>query len=110
MASDWAPAFEQAVQSFDQYGFWYVLLAGFSPVPYKVFTISAGAVGMPVMPFLIGSLAGRGGRFYLVAGLIRLGGESFAVRLRAWIDILGWVAIVAVLIGLGAWKILGNGH
>lgn len=110
MSSSWAPAFEQAVASFEQYGFWYVLLAGFSPIPYKVFTISAGAVGMPLLPFLVGSMAGRGGRFFLVAGLIRLGGESFALRLRAWVDILGWLAIALVLVGLVLWKWLGGSH
>lgn len=109
MASHWAPAFHQAVESFDRYGFWYVLLAGFSPIPYKVFTISAGAVGMPVLPFLAGSLAGRGGRFFLVAGLIRLGGEAFALRLRAWVDVLGWLAIAAVLLGLVLYQWLGGG-
>jgi membrane protein YqaA with SNARE-associated domain len=108
MGSSWAPAFEQAVQAFESYGFWYILLAGFSPIPYKVFTISAGVVGMPVLPFLVGSLAGRGGRFFLVAGLIRLGGERFASRLREWVDWLGWLAVVLVLVGFAAWRLWGG--
>jgi len=108
MGSSWAPAFEQAVQAFEDYGFWYILLAGFSPIPYKVFTISAGVVGMPVLPFLVGSLAGRGGRFFLVASLIRLGGERFASRLRDWVDWLGWVAVVLVLVGFAAWRLWGG--
>lgn len=108
MGSSWAPAFEQAVQAFDQYGFWYILLAGFSPIPYKVFTISAGVVGMPVLPFLVGSLAGRGGRFFLVAGLIRLGGERFAARLRDWVDWLGWLAVVLALIAFTVWRLWGG--
>lgn len=109
MGSSWAPAFEQAVAAFDRYGFWYILLAGFSPIPYKVFTISAGVVGMPVAPFLLGSVAGRGGRFFLVAGLIRLGGESFAERLRAWVDLIGWLVVAVVLIGFILWRVLGGG-
>lgn len=102
--SSWAPAFDQAVNSFEEYGFWYILLAGFSPIPYKVFTVSAGVVGMPLLPFLVGSLAGRGGRFFLVAGLIRLGGERFAQRLRQWVDVIGWAMVLLVLAGLLIWN------
>ena len=108
MASRWAPAFEDAVAAFERYGFWAILLAGFSPIPYKVFTISAGVVGMPVIPFLLGSLAGRGGRFFLVAGLIRLGGEQFAEKLRVWVDVLGWITVGLVIAGLLAWQLFGG--
>jgi membrane protein YqaA with SNARE-associated domain len=103
--SRWAPAFEQAVAAFETHGFWYILLAGFTPVPYKVFTISAGVVGMPVWSFLAGSMLGRGGRFFLVAGLIRLGGERFAERLRGWVDLIGWSVLALVLLGFTAWKL-----
>lgn len=104
MASNYAPAFEQAVEAFDRYGFWAILLAGFSPVPYKVFTVSAGVVGMPLIPFVIGSVIGRGGRFFLVAGLLRLGGPSFATRLRAWVDWIGWTTVVVAIVGLIVWR------
>lgn len=97
--SAWAGAFQRAVIAFEQYGFWYILLAGFTPIPYKVFTISAGVVGMPPLPFIAGSLVGRGGRFYLVAGLIKLGGERFERALRKWVDLIGWsvLALAAVV-------------
>ena len=102
MASSYAGAFSHAVASFEKWGFWYILLAGFTPIPYKVFTISAGVVGMPFLAFVTGSAVGRGGRFFLVAGLIRLGGEDVADRLRKYVDLLGWIllalAIVAVII------------
>lgn len=103
--SSWSPAFDQAIAAFETYGFWYILLAGFSPIPYKVFTIGAGVVGMPVLPFLLGSALGRGGRFFLVAGLIRLGGERFATRLRAWVDWLGWIAVALALVAFGLWQL-----
>ena len=108
MASSYAPAFEQAVQAFEQYGFWAILLAGFSPIPYKVFTVSAGVVGMPIVPFVVGSVIGRGGRFFLVAGLLRLGGEDFAGKLRAWVDRIGWATVVLAALGLVAWRLLGG--
>lgn len=108
MTSSYAPAFNQAVQAFDQYGFWAILLAGFSPIPYKVFTVSAGVVGMPLIPFVIGSVIGRGGRFFLVAGLLRLGGEDFADKLRHWVDRIGWATLVLAIIGLIGWRLLGG--
>ena len=109
MESSYAMVFEQAVSAFGHYGFWYILLAGFTPIPYKIFTISAGVVGMPVIAFLAGSLAGRGGRFFLVAGLIALGGERFAERLRAWVDVLGWLALFVVVLVFAVIKLSGNG-
>lgn len=99
-------AFQAAQSSFDRWGFWFILLAGFSPIPYKVFTIAAGVVGMPLVPFLAGSVIGRGGRFFLVAGLIIAGGERMAGAVRRHVEWLGWalVAAVALLIGWLAWR------
>jgi len=98
MASHYAGTFTSAVAAFETWGFWYILLAGFTPIPYKVFTISAGVVGMPVLAFVGGSLVGRGGRFFLVAALIRLGGEKFATRMRKYIDLIGWIVIALAVI------------
>ncbi|MDH3645357.1 MAG: DedA family protein [Gammaproteobacteria bacterium] len=83
---------------FGRWGFWAVLIAGFSPVPYKVFTIAAGSLAMPLPLFVVASVIGRGARFFLVALLIMAGGEQAAQRLRAHVEILGWVMIVAAII------------
>lgn len=101
-------AFARAVEAFEQYGFWYILLAGFTPIPYKVFTISAGVMGMPILPFVAGSLAGRGGRFFLVAGLIVLGGERLAERLRNYVDLVGWAVLLAALLAFLALRLGGH--
>jgi len=98
MESHYADTFSNAVAAFETYGFWYILLAGFTPIPYKIFTISAGVVGMPWFAFIGGSVVGRGGRFFLVAGLIRLGGERLALKMRKYIDLIGWVMIVLAII------------
>ncbi|MEM6574955.1 MAG: YqaA family protein [Pseudomonadota bacterium] len=89
--------FEKAQAGFREYGFWVVLLAGFSPIPYKIFTIASGTVGMALLPFAIGSLIGRGGRFFLVAGLIRLGGVKAADKIRQYVEVLGWLLVVLVV-------------
>lgn len=90
---------------FEDYGFWAILLAGFSPIPYKVFTITGGALAMPLPVFVIGSVLGRGGRFFLVAGLLQWGGEGFERRLRAHIDTVGW-AVVALVAAYIAYRML----
>jgi membrane protein YqaA with SNARE-associated domain len=83
---------------FERWGFWAVLAAGFSPVPYKLFTIAAGALAMSVPLFAVASLLGRGGRFYLVAWLIRLGGAPMADRLRRNVEYLGWLLVGLLLV------------
>jgi membrane protein YqaA with SNARE-associated domain len=87
------PAFEQAEALFAEYGIWIVFLAGFSPIPYKLFTISAGALAMSLPLFLLASLVGRGARFYLVAAFVIWGGERFLAMERAWMARLGWIAV-----------------
>lgn len=108
MQSIYAGAFEQAVGAFDTWGFWYILLAGFTPIPYKIFTISAGAVGMPLIPFVAGSMLGRGGRFFLVAALIRLLGDEAAGRIRSWIDRAGWLMIGLFAVAVLVWYLWGH--
>lgn len=80
---------------FDQWGFWIIFIAGFSPVPYKLFTIAAGATSMALLPFVAASAISRGARFFLVAGLMRWGGEPMQRLLKEYIDRLGWLVIIA---------------
>ncbi len=94
--------FQQIEGLFQRYGFWIVFVAGFTPIPYKVFTIAAGATGIGLLPFTLGSLVGRGGRFFLVAGLIRLGGERMSGMLRRYIEWLSW-AVIVVLAAVVVW-------
>ena len=91
--------FESAMQWFAEYGVWVVFIAGFSPIPYKVFTLSAGFLQMAFIPFLIASFVGRGLRFFLVAGLIKAGGAPMEKKIRESVDIIGW-AVVFLIIAL----------
>ena len=93
------PVFDQATQWFSIWGFWTVLVAGFSPVPYKIFTISAGVLHLAFLPFMLASLIGRGARFYLVAVLLARFGPSIEARLLRYIEIIGW-AVVALLVAV----------
>ena len=88
--------FDKATEWFMVWGFWAVLVAGFSPVPYKIFTISAGVLHLAFLPFILASLIGRGARFYLVALLLARFGPAIESRLIMYIEKIGW-AIVALL-------------
>jgi len=90
--------FQHAMSWFESYGVWVVFLAGFSPIPYKVFTISAGLLQMAFLPFMLASAIGRGLRFYLVAGLMVLGGEKMEQNLRKYIDLIGWITVLLAVI------------
>ncbi|MDH5648663.1 MAG: DedA family protein, partial [Gammaproteobacteria bacterium] len=97
--------FQQAREGFEEWGVWIIFIAGFSPIPYKIFTISAGAVSLSFIPFLIASFIGRGARFFLVAGLIYLGGEKMEKNLRRYVDALGWLVVVALVIFILVYKV-----
>ncbi len=91
--------FERASEWFLKWGFWAVLAAGFSPIPYKVFTISAGALAMNLPVFAVASLVGRGSRFFLVATLIAWGGPRVEARLKRYVDVIGWALVVLLVAG-----------
>ncbi|MFN2309791.1 MAG: YqaA family protein [Gammaproteobacteria bacterium] len=82
---------------FDEWGFWTVFVAGFSPIPYKVFTIAAGSLSMALGPFVLASAIGRGARFYLVAGLSAWGGPRMEQALGRYVEWLGW-SVVGILV------------
>jgi membrane protein YqaA with SNARE-associated domain len=92
-------AYLRAQAWFAEWGFWAVLAAGFSPIPYKVFTIAAGAMSMALAPFALASLVGRASRFFLVAALLHWGGERFEATLRRYVDIVGWVIVAMIIVG-----------
>ena len=90
--------YELAQSWFAEWGFWAILLAGFSPIPYKIFTITSGAISMSFAPFVLASIIGRGARFFLVALLMRWGGERMRNLLRDYIDRVGWVLLLFAII------------
>ncbi|KPD22765.1 MULTISPECIES: YqaA family protein [Idiomarina] len=84
---------------FADWGVWIVFIAGFSPIPYKLFTVTAGVMQIAFFPFVIASAISRGMRFYLVAWLLRTGGPEMGVKLREYVDRIGWTLVILVIIG-----------
>lgn len=92
--------FSGIVAKYKLYQNWAVLIAGFTPVPYKAVTISAGFCNLDLVPFILYSTIARGARFFLVAGAIRIWG----VQIKGFIDryfnqlVIAFVVIVALSI------------
>jgi membrane protein YqaA with SNARE-associated domain len=84
---------------FENWGFWAIFIAGFSPIPYKVFTIAAGTLNMLFLPFVLASAIGRGSRFFLLSMLLAAGGEKLESKLRIYMDRVGWITVALVLLG-----------
>ncbi len=103
--SQYWDTFEQASAAFDKYGVWVVFAMGFSPLPYKVATIAAGVAVISLPGFIIGSVVGRAARFFLVAGLVRLGGQRFEDTLRTHVERIGWAVAVLIAVGI-AWFVM----
>lgn len=96
--ANYTASFEKVQLWFQQWGIWVVFLAGFSPIPYKIFTITAGVANMAFLPFVIASIIGRGTRFFLVAGLMLWGGEAMQQTLRKHIDRIGWILVIVIIV------------
>ncbi|MCU7799823.1 MAG: DedA family protein [gamma proteobacterium symbiont of Lucinoma myriamae] len=101
----WEHHYLLAKEWFSEWGFWAIFIAGFSPIPYKVFTITAGTIGMLFVPFFMASVIGRGARFFLVASLMKWGGKEMELKLKKYIDILGWFVIILGVIAYIIYKI-----
>ena len=81
--------------------FWILVIAGFTPIPLKIFTWAAGIVGVPMLPFLASMAVGRGKRVYLIAAAIRMGGERAERALHRYIEPVGWGASALLVAGIG---------
>ncbi len=98
--SSYWPHYLTAVQWFEKWGFWAIFVAGFSPIPYKVFTIAAGTLSMALLPFTLASIIGRGARFYMVAGLMKWGGQRMEAVLHKYVDRIGWATVALVALAV----------
>ena len=90
--------FDKAMNWFETWGVAIVFLAGFSPIPFKVFTICAGVMQMAFLPFAITAAISRFARFILVAKLSAWGGEKYADKIRRSIELIGWGTVVIAVI------------
>jgi membrane protein YqaA with SNARE-associated domain len=94
-----AGSFARVQGLYDRWDFWAIFLAGLTPIPYKVFTLSAGVFSINFGIFLLASVLSRGLRFFVVAGLIHRFGASIAAFIDRYFDLLALVFGVLLVAG-----------
>ena len=95
--------FYRIQQMYDKWNFWIIFTAGFTPIPFKVFTISAGAFDINFLMFLFAGLVSRSARFFLVGWLIWKFGEP----IHGFIDkYFNWLAIGFTVLLIGGFYII----
>ena len=90
---------------YNEYGAWIVFLAGFSPIPYKVFTIASGVTQLDLLTFFIASTLSRGARFFLVAGLLWRFGTPIRSFIERWLGLLTFLFVVFLFGGFLVLKV-----
>jgi len=95
--------FEQVGDFYTRYAAGFVVVAGFTPIPYKVFTIAAGFFEVNFPIFVAASVVGRGGRFFLVAALLRFFGEP----MKDFIDrYFNWLTVALGVLFVGGFAVI----
>ncbi|MDD9805870.1 MAG: DedA family protein [Gammaproteobacteria bacterium] len=86
----------EAVELFGEWGIWIIFIAALTPIPYKLFTISAGVLGQNLLLFVLATLVGRGMRFGIVGYSMKWFGPALSGYIEKRIEVIGWV-LVALL-------------
>lgn len=99
-------AFERFRAMYAEYGLWVILVKGFTPIPYKIVTIASGAADFNFGVFMLASLATRGARFFLVAGLLRAYGEPVRLFIEKRLTLVTTVGVAGIIGGFVLLKLL----
>lgn len=91
--------YEHISTIYNQYNFWVVFTAGFTPIPYKLITITAGVFKLNIPMFIIASIVSRGLRFFLFGWLI----WKYGAPIKVFIDkYFNWLAIAFTVLLIGS--------
>lgn len=94
-----AEQYEVVRRSYEEHNALIVFIAAFTPIPYKLITITAGAFEVNILTFTIASLVGRSARFYLVAWLIHRFGQRIREFIEKYFNILTFIFVVLIILG-----------
>ena len=94
---------ERAEALFNKFGVWAILVAAFTPIPYKVFTVLAGIMNLPLRPFVLASLIGRGARFMTIGVLVFLFGEEIQEFIEGNFELLTIASGVGLVVVVGGY-------
>jgi membrane protein YqaA with SNARE-associated domain len=96
-------AFYNIQKLYVEYDFWIIFTAGFTPLPYKMITISSGAFNINILMFIVASIISRGARFFLVAALI----WKYGPQIKSFIDkYFNWLAIAFTVLLIGGFIVI----
>lgn len=95
----YGPAFERFKQTFGEWGVWIIVLKGLSPIPYKIVTIASGAAVFSFPLFMLASLITRGGRFFLLAGLLHFYGDSVREFIDRRLNLVLLLLLAGIVLG-----------
>lgn len=90
---------DTVIKSYSDNAFFAIVGAGFTPIPYKVFTIVAGIAKINLLTFTVASVIGRGSRFFLVAGLLRVFGDEIKDAIEKYFDIFSIIFLILLIGG-----------
>ncbi len=91
---------ENLKEYYNNYGVWFVLVAGFTPVPFKIITIASGLFQLNLFIFILCSFVARGLRFYLISGLLYLYGEAIKYFIEKYFNYLTIIFFIVFLGGI----------
>ncbi len=95
--------FERVMTNYNHYGFWYVFMAGFTPIPYKVFTIASGVFKLNFFLFVSASATSRSLRFFAIAALF----TKFGPGIKSFIDrYFNFLAIIFFILLFGGFLVI----
>ncbi|MFW6200961.1 MAG: YqaA family protein [Gemmatimonadota bacterium] len=97
-------AFAQVGSLYDRWDFVAIFAAGFTPIPYKVFTLSAGVFGISFGIFIVASTLSRGLRFLLLGGLVYFFGPGIQSFIDRYFDRLAWLFLILLVGGFAVLK------
>ena len=98
--------FEKLKSWYEEWGWPLVFIAGFSPIPYKIFTVASGVLGMALWPFILASAVSRSARFFLVAFLLAKFGEPMKEKIDKHFNLLALLFGVLLIGGIVVLKFL----
>ncbi len=91
---------ESLKEYYNNYGVWFVLIAGFTPLPFKIITIASGLFQLNLIVFIVCSLIARGSRFYLIAVLLYIFGETIKKFIEKYFNILTILFFILLIGGV----------
>jgi membrane protein YqaA with SNARE-associated domain len=95
---------ERVESYYDEYGILAVGIAGFSPVPYKVFTVTSGVFQLNVPGFIVVSTVSRGARFFLIAGILGFYGEQVVTVIETYLGPISVIVAGLIVVAYIIWK------